>query len=239
MTVFVARAGTFEGPLDALLTLIEERKLLISDVSLASVADSFVTFVKGMADIPVEETAHFIHTAATLLLIKSRALLPNLELSEEEAGDIENLEQRLKILQAVRAATGIFGSLPPLLIGEGVRDSTPVFVVPGDMTLVAIEEALVRVLQSAPKQFAREEVTVAATITLDQMIERLTSRIERTLSMSFSDFTASAADVREIVVSFLAMLELVKVGVAEVDQGAHFTDITIHYKGEAQIPKYD
>src|SRR3989344_4410007 len=87
----------FEGPLELLLSLIEKRKLPINDVSLASVTDEYILHIQQQKEFPLSETSHFILIASTLLLIKSKSLLPTLELTEEEAGDIENLERRLKL----------------------------------------------------------------------------------------------------------------------------------------------
>ena len=105
MTAFTIRTQTFEGPLDLLLELIENRKLFINDVSLAKVADDFISYVKEMGNIPIEESAHFILIASTLLLIKSKSLLPQLVLKEEEEGDIRNLELRLKIYKRIKEAS--------------------------------------------------------------------------------------------------------------------------------------
>ena len=73
---FTVSAGYFEGPLDLLLSLIEELRMLVSDVSLSEVADAFLAYVSSKESLPVGETAHFIVVAATLLLLKSRSLLP-------------------------------------------------------------------------------------------------------------------------------------------------------------------
>jgi segregation and condensation protein A len=78
------KTSVYEGPLDLLLELIEKRKLLINDISLAAVAEEYISKVNGMDELPVGETAEFVALAATLLLIKSRSLLPSLELSGEE-----------------------------------------------------------------------------------------------------------------------------------------------------------
>src|SRR3989338_4435492 len=93
------KTEVFEGPLDLLLELIEKRKLLISDVSLAQVCDEYIAQINAMHEMPVGETAEFVSLAATLLLIKSHSLLPTLELSPDETGDIKELEYRLGLYQ--------------------------------------------------------------------------------------------------------------------------------------------
>src|SRR5690242_7983178 len=88
--VYTVKTPAFEGPLDLLLDLIEKHKLAISEISLAKVADDYIAYVKTFSEFPVAMSAHFILVASTLLLIKSRSLLPNLALSDDEKGSIED-----------------------------------------------------------------------------------------------------------------------------------------------------
>src|SRR4051812_32375972 len=99
---FLVKHEQFEGPLDLLLSLIEKRKLFINDISLAKVADDFINHIKNFEQFPIGESANFILIASTLLLIKSKSLLPTLQLTEEEQGSIEDLETRLKIYQRIK-----------------------------------------------------------------------------------------------------------------------------------------
>ena len=85
---FSIRTEVFEGPLDLLLTLIEKRKFLVNDISLAAVTDDFIKYMNMGEEVLLSERAHFVLTAATLLLIKSKSLLPTLELTEEEILDV-------------------------------------------------------------------------------------------------------------------------------------------------------
>src|SRR3989338_5944844 len=86
--------NNFSGPLGLLLNLVEEKKLSINEVSLAQVADQYIAYIKSAPALSKEELAQFIVVAATLILIKSRSLLPSLAISEEET-DIKELETRL------------------------------------------------------------------------------------------------------------------------------------------------
>src|ERR1035437_8793807 len=102
---FTIKTQTFEGPLDLLLDLIEKHKLFISDISLAKVTDDFIAHIKQFENMPMGESAHFILIASTLLLIKSKSLLPTLSLTEDEQGDIRDLETRLKIFKRIKDAS--------------------------------------------------------------------------------------------------------------------------------------
>src|SRR5665213_2942904 len=92
---FAIETPAFQGPLETLLNLIEERKMPVSDVSLSQVCDAYLAYVEKLPEMPLGETSQFILVASTLLLIKSRTLLPSLELSEEERESVEELERRL------------------------------------------------------------------------------------------------------------------------------------------------
>jgi segregation and condensation protein A len=222
-----------------LLSLIEERKMLISDVSLAQVADDFLTFISEQNTYPVADTAQFIVVAATLLLIKSRALLPVLELTTDEEGDIHDLEKRLQLLSYIRAATQEMSASARRFIAPGITIREPLFVPPPDMSLASLHDGIESALRAAPQPVVTKEVAVAHVVSLDEMIERLTERVQRAISLSFSDFTKGATTPQDIVVGFLAMLELVKRGFANVSQGEHFEEITIEYTGDVSAPRYE
>jgi segregation and condensation protein A len=239
MPAFTVKTAAFDGPLDMLLTLIEDRKMLISDISLAQVADDFLAYISGQQSYPLSDTAQFLVVAATLLLIKSRALLPVLELTADEEGDIKDLERRLALLSIFRTASQQFDTQHPQFLAPGVTVRDPLFVPPPDVSLVSLEHAIRDVLAAAPRQAERIEVSVDPVISLDEMIDRLTTRVQRAIKLSFSEFTQGAANSMDVVVSFLAMLELVKRGCASVEQGAHFDEITIEYTGTIDAPRYE
>ncbi|MCX6712768.1 MAG: segregation/condensation protein A, partial [Candidatus Vogelbacteria bacterium] len=102
MEEFLLKMANFEGPLDLLLSLIEKRKLHVSDVSLAQVTDDYIAFIRSGENISVENMANFILIASTLILIKSYSLISTLAVTEEEKADIKDLENRLKLYQRVR-----------------------------------------------------------------------------------------------------------------------------------------
>ena len=237
---FEITVGEFTGPLDLLLTLIEERKMLVSDVSLAQVADEFIEFIKSQDTFPAGQAAHFILVAATLLLIKSRSLLPVLSLTKDEEEDISDLEKRLALYTIFRSAGRTLGTLHQRLFFGGLkRDTTPLFSPSPDMSAEALQSAMNDVLQRAPRKETKKELVVEAVVSLEEMMQSLATRIERVLSVTFKEFVGSPEDKREIVVGFLAVLELVKRGTLLVEQSAHFSDITLHYSGASRPPRYE
>src|SRR3954463_13221764 len=98
---YKVKVSQFEGPLDLLLNLIEKRKLFINEISLARIADDYIAYVQQLGSFPIAESAQFILIASTLLLIKSKSLLPTLHFSLEEEASVEDLENRLKLYQRV------------------------------------------------------------------------------------------------------------------------------------------
>lgn len=239
---FTVKVGTVEGPLDLILNLIEEKKMHVADVSLASIADEFIAYVKAQIAFPAGQAAQFILVAATLLLLKSKALLPIFSLTEDEQVDIKDLEHRLALLSAYRSIAKRIGGLlgTPLFFGGLRRDTNPVFAPSKDMSVKALHEAALAVLARAPEVEKLPETEVAKVVSLEEMMIRLSERIERALTLTFKDFVGTPEDKREIVVGFLAILELMKRGLLSAEQEAHFTEIRMQYSGATnQAPRYD
>lgn len=239
-TSFSIKTPIFEGPLDLLLNLIEERKLLISDISLSSVADDFLGYIQKQVAFPLGTAANFILVAATLLLLKSRALLPVLSLTKEEEGDVRDLELRLRLYQVFRDVAKSLGAIKEhMFFGNGARIVEPVFTPPSDLSLDSLQEAIARALQSAPQEVKRDEVAIKNVISLEEMIDRLAERISGAIEMTFRDFTGGgSADKREVVVGFLAMLELFKRGLVLVEQDQSFGEIKMAYNGSMRVPRF-
>ena len=237
---FTVKQDHFEGPLELLLDLIEKRKLFVNDVSLAKVADDYIAYVKNLSEFPLADSAQFVLLASTLLLIKSKSLLPNLDLTTEEQANIDDLERRLKIYERMRALSAqikpLFGV--NILYARGERKLDPVFSPDADMTVANLLLAARRVMANLPKKEFLPKVIVDKIISLEDMIMDLTKRVTASLKMSFKEFThADKAEKVTVIVSFLAMLELVKQGIINVTQEKHFDDI--HMETESLgVPKY-
>ena len=110
---YTVKTAVFEGPLDLLLELVTKRKLFVNDVSLSQVTDDFISYIDKHEEFPIGESAEFIVIASTLMLIKSRSLLPMLKLTEDEEESIHDLEDRLvlyaKVKELALALKKIFG----------------------------------------------------------------------------------------------------------------------------------
>ncbi len=238
--VFAVKQEQFEGPLEVLLNLIEQRKLHINDIGLAKVTDDFLNYIKSFPDFPIAESAQFAYVASTLLLIKSKALLPELNLSREEETSIDDLQNRLKLLQCFRGLSvhikKRFGAMPMYLPLE--RNVVPMFAPPKGMTQSLLLQAIRSVLASIPKSEVLSKVTVKKVISLEHMIENLKERITGALRMSFKEFSGAHRGERvNVIVGFLALLELVKDGLIQVTQEERHGDIMME-TGQVSTPKY-
>lgn len=237
---FSIKTEVFEGPLELLLELVEKRKLLINDISLAAVTDEYMAHVARMQESSLPDTANFVALAATLLLIKSRSLLPVLELTEEEEGSIEELEERLRLYQIYRDAAGRIAEL----FGKNVMhergyapSSKPVFKPDEFCERSALLKAMRDVLLELPIKIERPKVQVKKVISLEEMIDSLHRRIEKQLKLKFSELMSGSVEKHAYIVGFLAVLESVKQGSILVTQLGRFDDIEIE-RATAGVPKY-
>jgi len=179
---FAVNTEVFSGPLELLISLIEKRKLLINDISLASVTDEYVRHVAEMERNPIRETSQFVILASTLLLIKSKSLLPILTLTEEEEEDIEDLQGRLRLYQIFRTA----GNDIEKIFGEHVHYektyvtiTDPLFITDEYTNQETLQEAIKEVLAKLPKKVTRPRVRVSKVISLDEMMDQLRRKIEK------------------------------------------------------------
>lgn len=239
------KTDIFEGPLDLLLSLIEKRKLFINDISLAKVTDDYIAYLEQTPETPLGNRAHFILVASTLLLIKSKSLLPTLALTEEEEQSIEDLEHRLKEYKRIKELSvhlqKRFGA-HILFQKNPQKHIKPVFSPEAMITPHNLLSAIKDVIRNVPKIEHIPKAIVQKVISLEEMVEQLTIRVKQGLKMSFSDFSGGKKAIsREervtVIVSFLAMLELVKQGIIQAHQESRNTDIHME-TSEISVPSY-
>jgi segregation and condensation protein A len=238
----VFKTPVYEGPLDLLLDLIERRKLLINDISLAQVTDEFLSRIQAMEEMPVGDTAQFVSLAATLLLIKSRSLLPLLEISDEEEQDIKELEYRLAVYQLIKsAAKGLDKNKTAPLAAGTTPEFEPLFVPDGNVNAASLREAVSSIIESFPQFAALPALAVKKIVSLEEMIERMAARVSSAFSLSFKEFSGHGrgqAQKGEVIVSFLALLELVKQGIIRATQSENHGDITLE-NDSVSAPSYE
>jgi segregation and condensation protein A len=227
---YAVKTEVFEGPLALLLDLVEKRKLFVNDVSISLVTDDFIEYLNSHEEFPIGESAEFIVVASTLMLIKSRSLLPGLELTEEEKESIEDLEERLRLYAKAKELSQhikkIFGKN---VIFEKMPSKSDIIVFSPDQhtNLPELAMALEKVVESLPKKEILPKAIVRKIISLEEAIEKLAERISKSTHLNFNDLYKGSIDSTKglsyenkvtIIVGFLAMLELVKRGAIRVSQ---------------------
>lgn len=229
------KTASFEGPFGLLLNLVEKRKLFINDVSLAAVTEDYLNYINKLGGLSSAEISSFVLVASTLILIKSKSLLPDLHLTDEEQGDIKNLEERLRLYEIYLKLGGKIKEnfAKNIIFAPQERKNDILVFLPDDQISKDSMMGFARgVLGGMPKKVLMPEVEVKKVISIEEMIDKLTDRIKNSIQkMSFKDFSGKAKTREEkvvVIVSFLAMLELVRQGILEAIQENHSEDIIIN-----------
>lgn len=231
MSQFHVRQEKFEGPLALLLELIEKEKLAIAEISLAAVADEYLGYIRAMVSPDPEEMAEFLVVAAHLMLIKSRALLPSLVIPAEEEASFGDLERRLIILQTMRTAARELRAMEQtgarIASREAYAGLAPIFYPPPslDGSLLANAFAAIVALIPVPVKLAEEKLK--RIISLEEKISHIRGFLQNAVERGFSEIIAGAREKVDIVVSFLALLELAGQKFIDLKQDAHFGEIII------------
>ena len=240
----------FQGPLDKLLELIEERKLEITEISLAEVTDDFLKYLGKLkaatAERPTREDiqmlADFVVTASRLIFIKSKSLLPEFTLSLEEEAEIKDLEARLLIYREFKPALKLIHGL--WLTGERAW-SRPYFSVFADGLKVfypgetlderALAGSLGKLFQTLEKFTLETAVVKEKIISLEAKIQEDVARNKNLESAHFSELTAEKPR-GEIIITFLALLHLAREQLVYLEQ-AGVSDIIVK-RGEGRKPQF-
>ena len=224
----------FEGPLDLLLELIQAEKLLISEISLAKVTDGFIAHVKGLEKEGRQDPellAEFLVVASQLLLIKSRSLLPEFQTRPEEKASIRELEDRLAEYQKIKELAHELGALaaggPKSFSREAYSGHTAVFAPPETLAASMLASAFRTVLAAVPKAVKLAEEKIKKVISLEEKIRELQALLRKRVERAFSELVAGAKEKVEVIVSFLAILELSKQRLVALEQKTPFGDIVI------------
>lgn len=232
MAEYQVKLTAFEGPLDLLLMLIEKEELAITEVSLAQVTGQYIAYLEeNEKQIPLENLAFFLAVAAKLLLIKSKALLPILTFTEEEEEEIADLKEHLAWFQKYQQRALWLGEVmgkQPFLTRETFLGPRTVYVPPAGVTGETLREALVDFLsvQESVKE-ALPEQTLRKILSLEKRIVDIKARLHKQGTTAFRSLLSKNPTRDEIVVSFLALLELVKQKTIIVEQESLFAEMNL------------
>ena len=226
---YIVSLKQFEGPLDLLHQLIERRKLQINTISLAKVTADYITHVQAMATTSAEDIARCIHIAAILILIKSKSLLPILDYTEEEEVDVAELENRMKIFDYIRSK-----AMPALAhwrrkmhSSHAPKQAQQVIFLPDNAcTVKGLRHTAETALQDIPSMKEPPRKRVSAKIRIEEVIEKVLSAVTDRATVSFKGLSEKA-NKQEKIVSFLAVLELIRKNILTATQQGDFNDIVI------------
>lgn len=224
----IIKIEKFEGPLDLLLQLIEAQELDISEVSLAQVTDQYVDFI-NQAELDPSAIADFLNIAARLLLLKSRLLLPFVE-GEEEV-EVVDLAGQLKMyrqfVEAAKEINKLWKSSVIFPARERLFYKKEGFNPPGNADVDSLRATYEKVAGRLKPLLRLPEKTIKKVISLREKIDHLANLIKQKVSFHFHESLQDASDNSDTIVSFLAVLELVKQRQIFVEQEEIFSNILI------------
>lgn len=221
----------FEGPMELLLELIEKEKMDITELSLANVTDEYLEYIRNNDKIRLEHLAEFLSIASKLLLIKSRSLLPTLKFTDEEETEIKDLayqlEQYRKFKEAAQKIKGISRLGSVCYSRPGFFGVKAVFYPPEDINAYDLKKNFLKILSEIPVIEKLQEEIVAEVVTLEEKINDLEATLRKRVESSFHDLVSGAKEKIDVIISFLAILEMVKQRIVQVDQKKLFSDIRL------------
>jgi len=237
---FEVHLGIYDGPFDLLLGLISKHKLDITEVSLAKVTDEFVSYIRAMQELDLDELTEFLVIAATLLDLKAARLLPSADVDDAE--DLALLEAR-DLLFARLLEYRAFKQLASWIDG---RQNDEQFWVARRITIpeefaaslpqVLLDVSLDRFARIAVEAMTPKEPPVvavdhihAARVSVPEHMAYLTERLHEVGAATFRALCADCSEVIEVVARFLAVLELYREGSLALDQAGPLADLHIRW----------
>lgn len=232
--IYKIKLPAFEGPLDLLLHLIRDNKIDIYDIPIAFITHQYLEYIKIMKELDLEIAGEFLVMAATLIYIKSRVLLP----PDEEAAEDQTEDPRLELVhrlieyQTYKDGASILREREAEWQNIFVRDelpdddesSEPAALSLFDMNIFDLLGAFKKILDTVPEQvitITREALTIKDKISL------IIESIENKDSIRFEDLFKSDVTKQQLIVTFLALLEILRLGLARVYQEKEFGNIWI------------
>lgn len=221
----------FEGPLDLLLSLIEQRQLDITTIALAEVTEQFLQYLKDLKTIDPTSLADYLAIAAKLLVIKSKAILPTLELEQEEEDAGFDLEARLLLYKQFKEVAKHLKGLDSKRrqgFSRAVTFEQRISFYPDPaVTAKELYNSILTVLSGLKELDALPKAKLKEAISIQEKIDHLRISLGDKIESRLSDIIKTAKNKDEVIVTFLALLELIKQKIFVADQEALFADVVI------------
>ena len=220
--------GEFSGPLDLLLNLIEGEKMDINEVALSQVTEQFLLYLENIEKRDPAELADFLLVASRLLLIKSKKLLPQFTEEEEEGPSLEEQLRLYKLfIEAAKEINKTWINGKQAYFREESTRRPEEFTPPNNLSLSSLEEQYRKLLVrlQPPKSLPKTEID--RRVLLEEKIKNIASLLKKTKNLNFFELLNSSHNRTEVIVTFLALLELVKGKQVSLQQTGAFNDIAI------------
>lgn len=219
----------FEGPLGLLLQLIEQEKLEITEIALSQVTGSYLSYLKGSTEIPEEELADFLVIAAKLLLLKSKSLLPSLSMEAEEGLDLaDQLRMYKEFVEAAKKVEALIKKKKFAYFREmALRSEDIGFFPPRGLKVGKIKKMFEEILEKIRPWVDLPRQTLGKTISIKEKIFYIQGLLKKGGHFGFRQLLRDAQTKAEIIVSFLALLELIKQQTIAVVQDEMFEEIVV------------
>jgi segregation and condensation protein A len=242
--VYEVRLDAFEGPLDLLLHLIREHEIDIYDIPIARITEQYLEYISFMESLDLSLAGEFLEMAATLIRIKVQMLLPKeVEEGEEEEDPREQLVRKLVEYKQFKEAARALASkeeerrdyfpsgVDPRSYIEFDEEEIGIEEVLRDVTLFDLVDGLREVLSRVPERIDIHSVDMEM-VTVDQQIDRIRIIMRERSSVPFMEIFGPRASREEVIATFMALLELIRLGEITAVQKRNFDEIEILAKAE-------
>ncbi|MBN2566032.1 MAG: segregation/condensation protein A [Candidatus Eisenbacteria bacterium] len=242
--VYEVRLDAFEGPLDLLLHLIREHEIDIYDIPIAKITEQYLEYISFMESLDLSLAGEFLEMAATLIRIKVQMLLPKeVEEGEEEEDPREQLVRKLVEYKQFKEAAGALASreeerrdyfphgVDPRSYVEFEEEEVGIEEFLRDVTLFDLVDGLREVLSRVPERVDIHSVDMEL-VTVDQQIDRIRAIMRERSSLPFIEIFGPSASREEIIATFMAVLELIRLGEITAVQKKNFDEIEIQVRAE-------
>lgn len=221
-------AATFNGPLDLLLQLIEREEMDITQLSLAKITEEYIAELQALEELPMDELSDFLVVAAKLLLIKSRVMLPGDPVEDEVATDLERQLRMYKaFVDASKHIAKKYGSHHVSYPRDGWLNVEPIFNPPPGLSPTGLREIFSEILHELEPIVRLPQTVIIRTINIREKISQIRDLLIEQKSTSFHSLLGQANNKTEVIVTFLALLELVKQRSVTLDQTEPHGDVQV------------
>jgi segregation and condensation protein A len=231
------KLDNFEGPLDLLLHLIRKNEVNIYDIPIALITAQYLETIRLMQELDLDVAGEFLVMAATLIHIKSRTLLPRPETAEGAEGMAEDprdaLVRRLLDHQRFKAAAGLLHEREQVRAAQWQRPDDRVAAIAGDEYEPELEVDLFSLLTAFQAVVQRAKLRPRVALPSEQLpverrIDQLLARLSETDACGFEDLFADVGDRAGLIVTFLALLEMIRLKLVRIFQSGLFGPIRVY-----------